>query len=233
MTVTLSTLIEEVESRSPSPEPLDLLATASSTVEALNDTTDALLSHFVDRSRRAGHSWTEIGTALGVTKQAVQKRFTAERRTPRGFARFTDRARRVVSVHAPNIASALGNNYVGTEHILAGLLDEVDGLAARALAASGVTRQQVIAGIDARVQRGQQGRSGLTPRASVAIDNSVQVALDMGHNYVGTEHLLLSLMTGVGGMAEAILGERGVRVESLRSYITEALNGYSGGKKSS
>ena len=101
MPIALDSLIKDVEEHSPSTEPLDLLATASSTVQELTETTDALLSHFVDRSRRAGHSWSEIGVALGVTKQAVQKRFTpGESRVLPNTALFTDRMTNVVSKHA-------------------------------------------------------------------------------------------------------------------------------------
>lgn len=100
MPESLSSLIAEVEATSPTPEPLAMLATAAATVEEVNDNADALLSHFVDRTRRAGHSWTEIGRALGVTKQAVRKRFTPEPQTPPGWERFSDALRRVTSDHA-------------------------------------------------------------------------------------------------------------------------------------
>lgn len=226
MPVTLSSLIEDVEERSPSPDPLDLLATAASEAAEVNDAADALLSHFVDRSRRAGHSWTEIGSALGVTKQAVQKRFTGERRDPPGWERFTDRARRVVTDHAHAVAAELGHNYIGTEHLLAAMFGEPGGIAAKALTANGISREEVIAGIDERVERGQQGGGGFTPRAWVAIENSARVAMDLGHNYVGTEHLVLSLMTGVGGIAEEILNERGITVDAIRDFVVKQLSGY-------
>lgn len=226
MAMTLSALIEDVESCSPSSEPLDLLATAASTVEEVTDTADALLSHFVDRSRRAGHSWTEIGTALGVTKQAVQKRFTGERREPRGWERFTERARNVVATHAGEVSAELGHNYVGTEHLLAGMWGEPSGVAAKVLDAAGVSRDDVIAAIDARVERGHRGGGGFTPRAWVGIENSTKIASQLGHNYVGTEHLLLSLMSGVGGLAEEILTERGVTLAKLRTLVIKALSGF-------
>ncbi|HUR17168.1 MAG TPA: Clp protease N-terminal domain-containing protein [Candidatus Limnocylindrales bacterium] len=224
MATTLSNLIDEVEQRSPSNNPLDLLATAAATVEEVTDAADALLSHFVDRTRRAGHSWTEIGAALGVTKQAVQKRFTGdEKRNPRGWERFTDRARAVASKHAFAASEELGNNYVGTEHLLLAMWGEPEGLAALALVDAGLTRETVIEAIDARIPRGAQGRGGFTPRAWVAIENSTKVAIELGHNYVGTEHLLLSLMTGVGGVADEILGEKGVKRDKVEAFVLAAL----------
>lgn len=226
MSITLTSLIEEVEALAPTSEPLDLLATAASTVETVNDTADSLLSHFVDRSRRAGHSWTEIGTALGVTKQAVQKRFTGERRKPRGWERFTDRARKVVETHATAVSQELDHNYIGTEHLLAAMWGEPEGIAAKALDDAGLTRDAVLVAIEQRVERGHQGLGGFTPRAWVAIENGARVALEMGHNYVGTEHLLLSLMSGVGGFADEILQEAGVTIDQVRSFVVKMLSGY-------
>lgn len=227
MPQTLSSLIQDVEEHAPSNEPLDLLATAASTVEEVNDTADALLSHFVDRTRRAGHSWTEIGKALGVTKQAVQKRFTGEeKREPRGWERFTSRARAVASTHAFAASDELGNNYVGTEHLLLAMWGEPEGIAAKVLTHSGLTRDQAIAAIDALIPRGSQGRGGYTPRAWVAIENATKVADDMDHNYVGTEHLLLSLLSGVGGVAEHVLTENGQGLDVLRAAIARELSGY-------
>src|ERR1051326_8990997 len=131
MAISLDALIQDVEARSPSAEPLSLLATASATVDALNETTDALLSHFVDRSRRAGHSWSEIGKALGVTKQAVQKRFTGEKQWLRGSQLLTPRARAAATDHAEKAAKDLGTPSVGTEALLLGLWGEPKGLAAK------------------------------------------------------------------------------------------------------
>lgn len=206
MTVTLTALIEQVEARSESAEPLALLATASATVEEVSDITDALLSHFVDRSRRAGHSWTEIGASLGVTKQAVQKRFTGERRNPRGWERFTKATRLLVTDHAEAVATELGHNYVGTEHLLAAMWGQPKAKVAKALAAAGLTRAEVITAIEARVPRGHtSGRGGYTPRAWVAIENAARIASDTGDDEVRPEHVLLSLMNGVGGIAEEIL----------------------------
>ena len=227
MPTTLSALIDEVEARSPSVEPLDLLATAATTAEDVSEAADALLSHFVDRTRRAGHSWTEIGAALGVTKQAVRKRFSGdEKRDPRGWERFTDRARAVASTHAFAAAEELGNNYVGTEHLLLAMWGEPEGIAARVLVDAGLSREAVIEAVDARIPHGTQGRGGFTPRAWVAIENASKIALEMGHNYVGTEHLLLSLMTGVGGVADDILAERDVTVDKVRTLVLKELRGY-------
>ena len=88
-----------------------------------------------------------------------------------------------------------------------------------------MARDEVVAAIDARIPRGSQGRGGFTPRAWVAIENAAKVASDLGHQFVGTEHLLLSLLTGVGGVAEQVLTERGVTKDQLQGYILERLAG--------
>ncbi|HZI37104.1 MAG TPA: hypothetical protein VFF24_02265, partial [Acidimicrobiia bacterium] len=111
---TLQGLIETVEADAASADPLDLLATASSTVAQLAEVGDAVLGHFVDRCRRNGHSWTEISGALGVTKQAAHKRFSFTAPT---LERFTERARRAVDAAAV-AARDLRHNFVGTEHLL-------------------------------------------------------------------------------------------------------------------
>jgi ATP-dependent Clp protease ATP-binding subunit ClpA len=215
-----------VEESAPSREPLDLLATASATVQTINELTDSLLSHFVDRCRRAGHSWAEIGTALGVTKQAVQKRFTSEPSVPLGWDRYTPRARRVIEQHTPAAAAELGHNYIGTEHLLLGFYGEPEGLAARILVGFGLDRAGVVRAITARVEPGATGTSGFTPRAWAAIQSCTREALMMGHNYVGTEHQLLALLGGVGGLAPEILEAANIKYDNVKGEVVKILSGY-------
>jgi hypothetical protein len=165
--VTLSTLIDDVVARAPSGQPLDLLATASATAADLDEASDALVSHFVDRCRRAGLSWSEIGGSLGVTKQAVQKRFTPpDDREPDGWSRYTPRAKRVVSDHAPAASRMLGHGWTGTEHLLLGLFGEPEGLAAVALQRQGVTGEAAVVAVRERLGVGAAPDGGpFTPRA--------------------------------------------------------------------
>ena len=156
----LQELIDTVRQDSPSEDLLDLLITARSTVSQLEDTGDALLGHFVDRCRRAGRSWSEISTALGVTKQAVHKRFAgpiADRlisATPApSFERFTDRARAALGA-AEVAARDLHRDRVGSEHLLIGLFAATQGLAARALGAMHIGRDEVLAALASQPGRG-------------------------------------------------------------------------------
>lgn len=222
MAVTLGNLIDDVEAKAGSQVPIVQLATAASTVVELNDLTDSLLSHFVDKARRNGHSWAEIGEALGVTRQAVQKRFTADPGQPRGFEQFTDKARLVVFTHAQAASLELKNNYVGTEHLLLAFYAE-DCLARTALKNKKVKRDELVAAMSAMGLTDVTGQGGYTPRAWSAIEGCLKIALELGTNYIGTEHLLISLLSGVGGVAETLLLERGVTRDETVAFVKKKL----------
>ena len=220
---TLQELIETVEHDAPSSEVLDLLATASATVARLEEVGDAVLGHFVDRCRRHGHSWTEISSALGVTKQAAHKRFSFNAPT---LERVTDRARRSIDA-ASTAARELGHNYVGTEHLLLGLFAEPDGLGAKALAEAGVDRAAVEARLLETVPRGGAPlleNPPYTPRASLALQGALSEALQLFHNYIGTEHILLGLMRDREALSARILSGLGVSAESIRARLVEMVN---------
>jgi ATP-dependent Clp protease ATP-binding subunit ClpA len=220
---TLGSLIADVEATAPSHAPLDLLATAAGTAATVNEVTDAMLSHFVDRCRHAGHSWAEIGTALGVTKQAVQKRFTMERVEPAGWERFTPRARRLVEEHAPAAAEELGHAWIGTEHLLLGFYAEPEAVAPKVLTGFGLDRDRVVAAIKARTRSQPSEKGPMTPRAWAALASCTREAVMLGHNYIGTEHQLLGLLSGVGGLAAEVLDEAGVTHDRAREQIVNVL----------
>ena len=139
------------------------------------------------------------------------------------FERFTDRARRVV-VLAQDEARLLDHNYIGTEHLLLGLLQEGQGVAARALEALGVD----LAGVRSRVQeiigRGQHEQTGhipFTPRAKTVLELSLREALDLGHEYIGTEHILLGLVREGQGVAAQVLVALGAGEDQVREKVTE------------
>jgi ATP-dependent Clp protease ATP-binding subunit ClpC len=143
------------------------------------------------------------------------------------FERFTDRARRVV-VLAQEEARELGHNYIGTEHILLGLLREDDGLAARALAAMGIGLDAVRREVRQIIGPGEGEQAGhipFTPRAKKVLELSLREALQLGHNYIGTEHILLGLVREGEGVAAQVLVKMGADLNRVRHEVIVLLHG--------
>jgi len=143
------------------------------------------------------------------------------------FERFTDRARRVV-VLAQEEARELGHNYIGTEHILLGLLREEDGLAARALAAMGIGLDVVRREVRQIIGPGEGQEAGhipFTPRAKKVLELSLREALTLGHNYIGTEHILLGLVREGEGVAAQVLMKMGADLNRVRQEVIILLHG--------
>ncbi len=137
------------------------------------------------------------------------------------FERFTDRARRVV-VLAQTEARMLNHNYIGTEHILLGLIHEGEGVAARALEAFGVSLEEVRGEIEEIIGQGQSAHTGhipFTPRAKKVLELSLREALQLGHNYIGTEHILLGLIAEGEGVGAQVLVKRGATLERVRGEV--------------
>jgi hypothetical protein len=184
-------------------EPLDQLEDAVLTAEALGEIADHLIGHFVDQSRRSGASWTEIGKCMGVTKQAAQKRFVPRAETSPlnpndGFSRFTPRARNVV-VESQNTAHAAGNDEITPDHLLLALFGDPASLAARLLAGHGIDAQAVARTVTLPPRVAEL--PALTPfngPAKKVLELTVREALRLGHNYIGTEHILLALLETEG-----------------------------------
>ncbi len=234
----------------PSPGPAAADAVVVST--RLGEQADSLIGHFVDQARRSGASWSQIGASMGVTKQAAQQRFV-----PRGqlkdaagfgdFSRFTQRARDVLAA-AEDLARAADVAVIGREHLAAGLMAEPDGLAAKAIAALGVSAGQLARRSACRTSappRGRRrrrdhrrlghrsraaGRSGaatgdadaqripLGPGAVAALQATLRQALHLGHNYIGTEHILLGLVDEESSTAATLAG-LGVTKAAVRKQI--------------
>ena len=146
------------------------------------------------------------------------------------FERFTDRARRVV-VLAQEEARMLNHNYIGTEHILLGLIHEGEGVAAKALESMGISLEGVRAQVEEIIGQGQQAPSGhipFTPRAKKVLELSLREALQLGHNYIGTEHILLGLIREGEGVAAQVLVKLGADLNRVRQQVIQLLSGYQG-----
>jgi len=212
-------------------DPLEQLTDAVLAADHLGGVADHLIGHFVDQARRSGASWTEIGASMGVTKQAAQKRFVPKEpgQVPdldasEGFARFTLRAKNSV-VAAQNEARAAGHGQIEPAHLVLGLLIDPDALAAKAIAAQGVTleavRQRVTAGLPPPAAE-VPALIPFSPQARKALELTSREALRMGHNYIGTEHILLALLEQEDG--EGVLTGLGIGKQATAAQVTAALD---------
>jgi hypothetical protein len=147
------------------------------------------------------------------------------------FERFTDRARRVI-VLAQEEARVLDHNYIGTEHLLLGLIHEGEGVAAKALESLGISLEAVRDQVKEIIGRGMEAPGGhipFTPRAKKVLELSLREALQLGHNYIGTEHILLGLIREGEGVAAQVLVELGAGLDRVRQVVVQLLSGYAGG----
>ena len=147
------------------------------------------------------------------------------------FERFTDRARRVV-VLAQEEARMLNHNYIGTEHILLGLIHEGEGVAAKALESLNISLEAVRQQVEEIIGQGQAAPTGhipFTPRAKKVLELSLREALQLGHNYIGTEHILLGLIREGEGVAAQVLQKLGANLNRVRQTVIQLLSGYTAG----
>ncbi|MCU1359940.1 MAG: hypothetical protein JWN99_1229 [Ilumatobacteraceae bacterium] len=231
--ITLDELIAVVVRRHPSDDALGRVSAAVHTSSELGELSDHLVGHFVDEARRAGATWTEIGQSMGVTKQAVQKRFVTNafavgQLGGDRFGRFTQRARHVV-VMAEQHARTARHSHVTPDHVLLGLLDETEALAARAIVAQRIALDDVRARVVALHPPSTSGAPA--DAAHIPFDGAskqlfercLRAALLLGHNYIGTEHMLLAMLDDVDTDAARVLGEAGVDSVETQRWILEQL----------
>jgi hypothetical protein len=239
----LDHLIAAVSADALSDDPLSRLAAAARARDDLDHLAEALLDHFVEHARDAGCSWSQIGNALGVSKQAAQQRHTTtesvarrllarlpgrarQGRRPLFFDRMTDRARSSI-VLAQDEARMLDHNYIGTEHLLLGLMRVEDGLAVKALGAMGIRIDGLRSQVTDIVGCGHAAPAGhipFTPRAKKVLELSLRESLQLGHNYVGTEHILLGLLREGQGVAAQVLQRSGADPAEIRKRVLSMLD---------
>lgn len=225
--VPLDDLIAHVRSQRPQGDPLGELTEAVSVAARLDEQADALIGHFVDLARRSGASWSQIGAGMGVSKQAAQKRFVprwdGSDPIPGGqfFSRFTRRARNVLAA-AQAIA---GSAEVSAAAIVVGLLSEPEGLAAAILHRLGASDDAVTAafglqltGEPSDADPAALRRISFTDEADALLHGTLKAVLRLGHNYVGTEHLLLGALFADQSTA-ATLKRLGVTADAVETAV--------------
>jgi hypothetical protein len=201
----------------------------------LTGLSDALVNHFVEEARGEGCSWAQIGERLGVTKQAAQQRHMVRMRflkrlrprsatmPSRTWEHFSDRAERVIA-HAQEEAGRLGHNYLGTEHLLLGVLRERGSRGAEVLAAHGVSLGAARKRLEGIVGTGTSPVGGpipFVPRAKKVLELAVRQAKAMGQDSVDTEHVVLGILTEGQGVACRILHEMNVDENEVRTSLSQ------------
>ncbi|MFC1437457.1 Clp protease N-terminal domain-containing protein [Streptacidiphilus sp. N1-10] len=206
------------------PDDADELARISEArlrAQTLSDLGDQLVDHYVSRARQAGASWSEVGDAIGVSKQAAQ-----QRHTPNVFERFTDLNRHSV-VLAQEAARTHKHDAIGTEHILLGLLGEPRGLAYELLVAKAESEQRVRAAVEQAMapagKKALRGHIPFRPDSKEVIEQAVRAAADLGHDWVGTEHSLLGLIRTEQSPAAEILRGLGFSSDELHETVRSAV----------
>ncbi|MFD8011890.1 Clp protease N-terminal domain-containing protein [Streptomyces sp. NPDC058955] len=233
VSIRLDELIEAI--KKVHPDTLDQLSGAVIAADYLGEVADHLIGHFVDQARRSGASWTDIGRSMGVTRQAAQKRFVpkdpdTEKMDPNaGFARFTPRARAVV-VAAQNEAIAARNDETVPGHLALGLLAEPEGLAVLWITSQGVTAEQLREAVTPTLPPAVEDVPALVPYDAAAkkvLELTFREALRLGHNYVGTEHILLALLEHEDG--EGVLSGLGLEKATAERQLSELVSSASVG----
>ncbi|WP_062431234.1 Clp protease N-terminal domain-containing protein [Herbidospora daliensis] len=221
--VRLDDLINGIKAANPNV--LEQLSGAVLMAEHLSDVADHLIGHFVDQARKSGASWTDIGRSMGVTKQAAQKRFVPKLEdNQQQFSRFTPRAKTAIG-EAQRLAKELGHPMAGQDHLLVAMLADADGLAVKALVEIGLDLDA--ARETARRALPETG-AALPGNAELGEDNkrllelTFQEALRLGHNYIGTEHMVLALL----GAGNPVLARLGVTKERFEEAVVAFLKGF-------
>ncbi|MFG2505318.1 Clp protease N-terminal domain-containing protein [Streptomyces rubiginosohelvolus] len=227
--VRLDDLIEAIKKTND--DALEQLSGAVLAADHLGDVADHLIGHFVDQARRSGASWTDIGRSMGVTRQAAQKRFVPKKADSssdldpnEGFNRFTPRARNVV-VASHNEAQAARHTEIVPAHLILGLLAEPEAIAARVLVGQGVEPDALRAAATAALPAPVDEVPELIPYdpdSRKVLELTFREALRLGHNYVGTEHILLALLEFEDG--SGVLTGLGLDKETVSAAVEPAVS---------
>lgn len=215
--ISLADLIARLDEELPEADELARISEARLRAQTLSDLGDQLIDHYVSKAKQTGASWTEIGDAIGVSKQAAQ-----QRHTPAPFERFTNLNRHSI-VLAQEAARTHKHDFIGTEHMLLGLLGEPRGLAYEVLVAKTGSEQRVRDAIEEVLapagEKALRGHIAFRPESKEAIEQARRAAADLGHDWVGTEHTLLGLIRAEKSPAAQILRNLGFTSKELHKTV--------------
>jgi hypothetical protein len=217
LNVSLADLIARLDEDLPDASDLARISEAHLRAQTLSGLGDQLVGHYVGHAKQAGASWSEVGDAIGVSKQAAQ-----QRHAPTAFERFTDLNRHSI-VLAQEAARTHKHDLIGTEHILLGLLGEPRGLAYEVLMAKTGSEQGIRDAIGEAMPPGgkkaPRGHIAFRPESKEAIEQARRASAGLGHDWVGTEHLLLGLIRAEDSRAAQILRDLGFTPDELHETV--------------
>ena len=223
LNISLADLIARLDEELPDADSLARISEAHLRARTLSDLGDQLLDHYVGKARQAGASWSEIGDAIGVSKQAAQ-----QRHAPAPFERFTDLNRHSI-VLAQEAARTHKHDAIGTEHLLLGLLGEPRGLAYQVLTGKTESERRIRDAIEEAMppagKKALRGHIPFRPESKEAIERAVRACADLGHDSVGTEHTLLGLMRTEQSSAAQILRNLGFTPDELHETVKAEIAG--------
>ena len=215
--ISLADLIARLDEELPGASELARISEARLRAQTLSDLGDQLLDHYVSKAKQVGASWSEIGDAIGVTRQAAQ-----QRHTPAPFDRYTDLNRHSI-VLAQEAARTHKHDSIGTEHLLLGLLGEPRGLAYEVLVAKAESEERVRDVIEQAMppagKKALRGHIAFRPESKEAIEQAMRASADLGHDWVGTEHSLLGLIRTQQSPAAQILHDLGFTSDGLHETV--------------
>ncbi|MFD5818243.1 Clp protease N-terminal domain-containing protein [Streptomyces sp. NPDC127038] len=226
--ISLADLIARLDEELPEADELARISEARLRAQTLSDLGDQLIDHYVSNAKRTGASWTQIGDAIGVSKQAAQ-----QRHAPAAFERFTHLNRHSI-VLAQESARTHKHDFIGTGHLLLGLLGEPQGLAHEVLTAKGGSERSVREAVEAAMPpagaKALRGHIPFRPESKEAIEQAHRASAGLGHDWVGTEHMLLGLIHAEESTAGRVLRCLGFTPDELRDTVrTLAAERKSGG----
>lgn len=223
--ISLADLIAHLDEEFPDANDLARISEAQLRAQTLSDLGDQLVGHYVGKAKQGGASWSEIGDAIGVSKQAAQ-----QRHAPAPFEGFTDLNRHSI-VLAQEAARTHKHDFIGTEHLLLGLLGEPRGLAYEVLMAKAESEQRIrdaiVEALPPAGKKAPRGHIAFRPESKEVIEQARRASADLGHDWVGTEHTLLGLIRAEECPAARILRNLGFTSDALhetvKTEITERL----------
>jgi hypothetical protein len=229
----LTVLIGIIDTAHKDSDVLDRITAAEDLVADLGRLGDRLIGYYVEKARAEGHSWSEIGAHLGVSRQAAQQRYTPlwssltldDLAAAGAFTRFTERTKETLS-RAEAHARDGGHGAITVGHLLLGILDDQNTLAVKAIRVTGADPAELRQAVRARLGDGTGDARDRVPIGASArrcLEAALTEALELGHNYIGTEHLLLGILRDRTDVAAEVLRDAGVRLDAARTAVRELL----------